>query len=166
MWDRCEVRCIGFYQDAVVGDGADHVVTGPVSECDDSAKRYIPACIDRSTRQSNPARVTVQHAANALPPGLGDHGVGIIIGVASMNNYRQREAVCKLELRAERPPLQVARRVVVVIVQAALSDGDRTAFEVPLEQRQIGARVERRRVVRVNSCGIRNEARMRSSDPG
>lgn len=83
-----------------------------------------------------------------------------------MNNNREREALRELELRAERTPLQIAGRIVVVVVEAAFPHGDSTCFEVPLEHRQVAARVERRRVVRVNSGSIANEARMRRSDPG
>ncbi len=50
----------------------------------------------------------------------------VVPGVAGVDDERQRPLVGDGDLRRERVPLHVAGRVVVVVVEAALADGDRS----------------------------------------
>jgi len=108
----------------------------------------------------------VQHAAHARRAGLAHHRGRVGIGVARMDDDRAIRFRGERELRREGTTLQLARRVVVVVVEAALADRDR-AFGHELRDRfAVGDGIERRRVVRVYAGRENDEARMRCRDPG
>ena len=166
MRDRCEVRCVGLDEDAIVWNGAYHVVAGPVLEGHDAAEGYVPTGVERCSRECEAAGVAVKNAAHSFPSRLANHCIGIVVRVARVDHYRQVEPLRELELQRECAALKIARRVVVVVVEAALSDGNRTRLQKLLQCGDVVARIERRGVVRVDSGGERDEARMRCRDPG
>lgn len=108
----------------------------------------------------------MQHTAHAGGTGLTHHGGRIVLGLARVHDDGERVLLGERELRRERAPLQLARRMVVVVIEPALSDGDRAAAQALGERRRIARGVEAGRVVRVHASGEDDEARMRLRDPG
>lgn len=166
MWDWRQIWRVGFYQNAVVGDATNHIVAVPVPERDNSAERYVPTGFERDTRQLDGTGETVKHATHPFCSGFADHVRGIFVGVAGVHHNRARESPGELELHRERATLQVARRVVVVVVESAFSDRNRAGVEQALQSGNICTRIERCRVVRMDSGRKSDEARMRCRNPG
>ena len=88
---------------------------------------------------------------------LADCGTRIVLGVTSVDDNRTLRLVSERNLRRESGTLRVAGRVVIVVVEAALTDCDRTVLKKTAELWNVALRVESRRVVRVNSSGRENE---------
>ena len=96
----------------------------------------------------------MQHADHARFLRPVDHVPRIILGVAGVNDERAFRFRGQRDLRVECSELQVARGIVVMVVEATLANRYRAGLEVIPEQRDVARRVERRRVMRVNSgCG-------------
>ncbi len=72
----------------------------------------------------------------------------------------------KRQLRTECVALQVTRRVIVVIVEPALTDGDRAAGEEGSQRGHIRGSVERSRIVRVYASGEEDDAGMGGGNGG
>lgn len=166
MRNGSEVRRIRLDKYAVIGDRADNVVATPVLERDDAAERDVPACIECRAREICAAGKTVQDAADAFPARLAYHRRRVVVRVARVHNDRTIETLRQLELHRECPALSIARRVVVVVVESALADGDSTGIEQALERRDVSYGIERRRIVRMNSSRECDPARMRRRYPG
>ena len=108
----------------------------------------------------------MEHADHTFVPCLAHHRCRVVVGIASVNDYGACESFCKLQLHRERAALEIARRVVVVVVEATFTDGDGSIIDERFESGDVRTWIERRGVVRVNSSGERDEARMRCRDPG
>jgi len=166
MRNGSEVGCIRLDKYAVIGDRADNIVAAPVLERDDAAEGDVPACIECRAGEICSAGKAVQDAADAFPARLAYHRRGIVVRVARVHNDSTIETLRQLQLHRECPALSVARRVVVVVVESALADGDGTGIEQTLERGDVGYGIERRRIMRVNPSRECDPARMRCRYPG
>ena len=106
---------------------------------------------------------------------------GIRFGVTRVDDHWAAHARCELDLRGKRGTLKLARGIVVVVVEAALPDGDGTGINALFDERDVARRVKRCRVVRVNPgrgeyesgigfsyshrCGSRRERLADADDP-
>lgn len=166
MRDRREIRGVGLDQNAIVWDRADHVVAIPVLESDNSAEGHIPASVQRRARELGTTGEAVKHSEYSFDPGLANHRSGVVVGVACMHNHGAHESFGELELQGEGAALEVSRRVIVVVIESAFADRHRAGIEESLEFSDVRARVERCRVVRMDSGCECDEARMRCRNPG
>ena len=102
----------------------------------------------------------MQDSDNSRAVCLADHGSRIVLGVSGVDDYWPFHLVSERNLRREGGTLSITRRVVVVVVEAALANGDRPALEKSTKLRYVALRVERAGIVWVNSRGRENEARV------
>jgi hypothetical protein len=100
----------------------------------------------------------VQDSDDSGTARLADCGSRIGLGFTRMNDYRTRHLVSERYLRRESGTLCIARRVVVVVVEAALTDRDRAALKKAAQFWYVALGVERRGIVRMNAGGRENEA--------
>jgi hypothetical protein len=95
---------------------------------------------------------------------LADYRPRVILGVTGVDHYRTVCLLRECNLRGESVALCVARRVVVVVVEAALTYRNRAILKKAAQLRNVALAVERRRVVGVNARGGENEARVLRGD--
>ena len=127
---------------------------------DVAGERDVPAALER---RSGAAPATRSSAARPCRRSAASSAERVVVGGARVDDDRQlAELGCELELRLEEPPLRVARRVVAVVVEAGLADGDDASDA--RAARELGER--RRRVaglVRVDAERRRRRRRARSA---
>ena len=99
----------------------------------------------------------MENATHVGSSRFANYRAGIVLGVASVHDDGLSCFARKLHLRRERLPLRRAGRIVVVVVEATLTDGDRFAQQLT-QQRYIACCVEACGVVRVNSSSGEYEA--------
>jgi hypothetical protein len=98
-----------------------------------------------------------RHSGGASVP---YHGPGISFRVTRMNNERELYFRGERYLGGEHVALHAARRVVVVIVETALTNRDPSGAKELPKPGEIARGVERCRIVRVNPSGGEHEARV------
>ena len=103
------------------------------------------------------AGVAVQHTKDAIGSSLGDHGLGIGFSVAGVNDDWLVDLFGQRELRGKDAALDVAGRVVVMIVESAFANGGCTACEI-VPQRVSVRRLPFGGVVRVDTGGPGDDA--------
>jgi hypothetical protein len=106
----------------------------------------------------------VQYATHARTARLDDHRPRVIFGVTGVHDHGTIELVSERELRRERAALQVTRRVIVVVVETAFADGNRTVADEALDRLDVAQGIEVGAVVRVDAGGEKNEAGMSIGD--
>jgi hypothetical protein len=158
VWDRREIRRIGLDQKAIARHHPNEIVVSPLLERHDAGERDIPAGGDRKFRQRSRAGVAVQNSGNSGALCLANCGSGVVLRVTSVNHYRSLGFVCEHNLRREGGALRIARRVVVVVVEAALPHRDGTALQKAAQSRYVALGVEGRGVVGMNARCRENEA--------
>jgi len=102
----------------------------------------------------------VQDPEDSCATCFANNGSRIILGVTCMDDDRTLHLMSKRNLRRECGPLRFARRVVVVVVEAALTDRDRAALKKRAQLWYVALRIEGRGVVRVNAGRRKNETRV------
>jgi hypothetical protein len=102
----------------------------------------------------------MQHAAHAGAARLGHHGLGICLGLASVNDDRFGQITGERELRGEATSLLVSGRVVIVVIEPALADGDGALRDESGDLLGIAERIEATRVVRMNACRKKHDTRI------
>ncbi len=108
----------------------------------------------------------MKDASDPSGTGFADHRTRIVFGVSRVNDDRTIELLRERELRCERTTLLLARRVIVVRVQAALADGDGPPRYEFSNVVRIPTSVERGRVMRMNAGGKKDESRVARRDTG
>ena len=92
---------------------------------------------DRAASQIATAGETMQHGREgALPALLFENARGIVVGLARMDDQRQPGLARRGDMAAKAALLRLARRVVVVIIEAGFAD--RHDFGMPRARDQIG----------------------------
>src|SRR2546423_6968913 len=104
------------------------------------------------------AGVAMQHSNHSCGVSFADYRAGIILGVSGVNDEGLTQLRGEGNLCRESSALRVARGIVVMVVEAALTDRDRRAFEQLTKLRKVSRCVERSGVVRMDSCGREYEA--------
>lgn len=166
MWNRSKIRRIRLDKNPVGWHQPDEVVSSPVPEGDYSAEGDVPTGVEGSACERRPAREAVEHTAHAFPARLAHHRGRIGVCVAGMDYYGPIKSPGELQLRRKCASLCISGRIVVVIVKPAFADSRGAGADQALECGDIGAQLERRGIVRMNSSGECDEARMRCRDPG
>ena len=100
----------------------------------------------------------MEHAVHSSRGGVVDHRGGVVFGITRVNHERETQSLSKPDLRPESGSLGVARRVVIVIVEPALADGDCARAGKLLEPRDVATGVKTGRVVGMNARGEENES--------
>ena len=160
VWHRSEVRRIGLNQEAVPRHHPNEIVVRPLLERDDPAERDVPTGGDSEISQRLRTCVAVQYSDNPAHACLADCGTRIVLGVASVNDHRTLHLVSERNLRRESGTLRIARRIVVVVVEAALTHRYRAALKKAAQLRYIALCVEPRGIVRMNTRGREDKARV------
>ncbi len=153
-----EVRGIGLDQKTIVRHQPEEVVVRPLVEGDDAAERHIPAGVDRVFCQRVRAGVAVQNADNTSSSCFTYDRARVVLRITSVNDYRTARFSSQGNLCGEGRALGLARRVVVVVVEATLAYRDGAGAKKRAELRYVPLRVKRCRVVGVNACRRENEA--------
>lgn len=102
----------------------------------------------------------MQHADDSGPARLLDHRRGVLFRFPRVHDDRATGVSRERELRGERAALLVARRMIVVVIQPALSDRDRAGAQELSDGVGIPERVEARGIVRMHPGGEPKEVRM------
>lgn len=150
---RREIRRIRFDQETIAGHSTKQIVVSPFSEGDDAAERDIPAGVNREFREPTRARVAVQHTRHTRGARLTQHSPGVVLRFPGMDDKRLAHFRRKRDLGRKGGALRIARRVVVMIVQAALSDGNRGVSEQRMQAWNVARLIELRGVVRMDASG-------------
>jgi hypothetical protein len=104
------------------------------------------------------AGVAMKHSNDACGASFVDYRASIILGVSGVNDDGLTQLRREGDLRRQGSALRVARRIVVMVVEAALADRDRGASEQLTKLRKIPRCVERCGVVGMDSGGREYEA--------
>jgi len=122
--DRSEIRGVGLDQKAIAGDETKELVVCPFLERDDAAEGDVPSDGQRRLRQCVGAGEAMQYPAHAVRASFEDHGGGIVFSLAGVDDDGAIDPFGECQLGGENSALNVARRVIVVIVQSAFTDGN------------------------------------------
>jgi hypothetical protein len=112
------------------------------------------------------AGVAVQDSEYASPSGVRNGPSGVVLGIAGVNDHRSPLFSRKRELCRDCGELRFARRIVVVIVEAALTDRDSTVPQVATQRRDVARSLERGRIVRVHSRRAEHKAVVDGGESG
>jgi hypothetical protein len=106
------------------------------------------------------AGVTVEDSRHTSGAGFPQNGAGIVFGIAGVDDeweiYFRRER----DLGRKNLPLHLARRVVIMIIEAALADRDGASSQQRSEFGQVSSRIECRGVVRVDARRCEDKTRI------
>jgi len=125
--DWRQVRRVGFHQQTVARNEPQQRIIRPLLEGDDSAERHVPPGVDRKLGEARTSRVAMQYATHIGCSRFTNYRARVLLGVASVNDEGLSSLSGKLDLRRERLTLCCGRRIIVVIVEATLANGDRLA---------------------------------------
>jgi hypothetical protein len=126
---RCEEWGVGLDEQAVTGNRARHVPEcHALLERDDAGEGDREAFVEGAAREGERARITVEYALERTAalgdPDLEQLVVGALVVAAHVDRDRERTLPREHNLLGEDRPLDRARRVHVVVVEATLADGD------------------------------------------
>ena len=121
-WDRREVRRVGFDEQPIARHEPEKVIVNPFFESHYPAKRHVPPGIKGGLREAVRAGVAVHDTDDAKVPGVADERPSLILSVPRVNDHRLLQLGRQHDLSAECGALRFSRRIVVVVVEAALTD--------------------------------------------
>ena len=123
MRNRREIGRIGFGEDPILGC---HSCSRPdrlgAGERHNSRKGQVKTELERRTRHRLVTRKTVEDAAQLVPVGRAQDVERLVGRLTGMNDHRKSQLECEFHLRTKDRSLHVARREVVVIIEADLAD--------------------------------------------
>jgi hypothetical protein len=157
---RREVRRIRFDQKSIARHHPNQIVVRPFLERHDAAEGDVPAGGDGEFGQRLRPRITVKDSDYSSATCLRDCGSRIVFRVPSMDNYRTLCLLSQRDLRRESRTLCGAGRVVVVVIEAALTDRDSALLNKAAELGDVALGVERRGVVGMDASSREDEARI------
>jgi hypothetical protein len=155
-----KIRGIGFRENPVIGHESKQVVIGPLAKGDDPAERHIPSRSDGRLGERVRARVAMHYASHTGGAGLRYHGKSIAFGIPRMNHDRHTGIRREFKLPGKCATLLRSRRVVIVVIESALPDGDRPVGKMLAQLFDIPRRVEPDRIVRMNPGGEPDKPRI------
>lgn len=110
------------------------------------------------------ARIAMENSSHTAGAGFGDHGAGVVFSVARMHDHRLARITRESELFGKCASLLESRRVVVVIIEPALSHSHCSLVEQLAKLIDIACRIESARVVRMNPRSVKNKSVVLGSD--
>jgi hypothetical protein len=157
--DRGQVWRIGFDQQSVARHETEQFGIRPLLESHDSAERHVPTRGDGVLCQGVRPGVAVQDADHADRLGFSDERPGVALRLPAVHNYWPLHLSGQTYLSGERGVLRLARRIVVVVIEAALADRDGGAQELA-QPRNVALFVESGGVMRMDSRRREHKARI------
>ena len=154
MRHRREIRRVRFRENAIVRNESKKIIVAPSLERHDPAERDVPSDGDRCLGEIARPRKTVQHATNSGRSGFCHHCASVVFRVTRVDDYGLVELAGECELLSEGAPLLDARRVVVVIVQAALPNRYGAGIHQLAQLGSSFRRIESRCVVWMHARGV------------
>jgi len=161
---RRKVRRIRFCKNAIVRHEAQQVVVSPLAEGHDPTERNVPASFDCARRKVMGPGVTVKNAPDTRLRRLGNHGSGVCLRISGVYDHRQSHLAGKSQLLRKCASLLDPGRIVVMVVETALADRNRSVCCDRPDGIDVTRRVEPDRIMRVNACGIPYKARIGDRD--
>jgi hypothetical protein len=158
-WHRREIRRIGLDQKAIARHQANQIVVSPLLERHDTAERDVPTGGDSEFRQGCRTSVAVQNSYDSGVACLADHRSRVVLGITGVDDHRAARLLRERNLRSKSSALRIAWRIVVVVVETALTHRDRTALNKAAQLGDVPLGVECRGVVGMNARRRENEAR-------
>jgi len=164
IWNRREVGRVGLCKNSVIGNEPEERIVIPFLECDDPGKRHIPPHFDRRLRELMRAGVTVEHADDTGTSRFGDHRSRVILCIPRVHDYGPAQLASECQLRGKRATLFLPRRIVVMVVETALSDRHRATSDESLELSDVVSRMESVSVMRMYTRSAPYISRILSRD--
>ena len=150
--DRRQIWRVGFDQQPVARHEAEQLGVSPLFERHDSAERHVPTRGDGVLCQRVRPGVAVQDADYAGRLRFGDERTRVILRLPSVHHDRLLRLRGQTYLGGKGGALSLARRVVVVVVEAALTYRDRGSQQLA-QPRNVAPLIESGCVVRMDSRG-------------
>ena len=163
---RRKIRRIGFDEQTIPRHEPEKIVVRPLVERHDAAERDVPAGIDGELREGVRPRIAMQHTDDSSCPRLADDRARVVLRVAGMDYHRAVRVGGECHLRGESRALRLARGVVVVVVEPALSHRNRAGLEERADLRDVAPCVELDGIMRVDAGRREHEPRVLRGDPG
>ncbi len=160
MRHRREIRRVRFHEKAVCGNELKQSVIRPLAEGHDAAEGDVPARGNSRFGERVGAGEAMQHAGHSSGSCFAHHGPGVVLGVPGVDYDGAPELPGKRELFGESAALLEPWRVVVVIIEPALSNGDCAGGEQLSQYGNITGGIEARSVMRVDAGRVWNEPGM------
>jgi hypothetical protein len=160
--DWCQIRRVGFHEEPILGDEAKKLVVSPFLERHDAAEGDVPAGVDRERSEGMSPRVAMQYASDLGRACVTNDCTRIVLCVPSVHDDWSPGLGGKLNLRGERVSLGLPRRVVVMVVETAFTERDSASLDQLAQLGNVPARIEGRRVVRMDASRREKEARILS----
>ena len=125
-WHRRQKRGVGFYQNAILGRGQCNFANNlGITKGQDAGKTDIKADVNGTARQFRSRAEAMQHPRKSLFPHLILNNIGDVrISLAGMNDDGQIQFACRRDLGAKAFSLTVARRIIIMIIQSGLANGN------------------------------------------
>ena len=163
MGHRCKIGGVGLDEEAGFGHQPQEIVVRPLFERHDPAERHVPAGVDRQLGKRVLAGVAMQYPGDARRARLAEDDARILFRVARMDDDRPPGFGCQRDLGGERGALGVPRRIVIVVVEAALPHSNRSPKHDLAQLRNVAGGIKAGGIVRVDPGGREHEAAVFSS---
>jgi hypothetical protein len=163
---RCQVRRIRFHEQPIARHETQEIVVRPLPEGHDPRERDVPPRIDREFGEGLGAGITVKDSGYTGSARVMDDRAGIVLGFTRVDNDGLPHLGGERDLRGERSSLELAGRIVVVIVEAAFPDGDRARGNHRTKVRNVAGGIECRGIVRMDPGGGEDEPGILTREPG
>jgi hypothetical protein len=119
-----EIRRVGFHEQPIPRDEPEKVIVNPFLEGHYPAERHVPAGIERDLRQAMGARVAVHDTQDTGALRFADERPSVVLRVPRVNDHGLLQLGCQRDLSSKCRALRFSRRIVVMVVEAALTDRD------------------------------------------
>ena len=157
MRHRRQIGGVRLGEEAVRRHESKQRIVGPLAEGDDAAEGDVPAGGESTRGECVRARVAVQDARDAERGGSCNHLGSVALGGARVDDKRAPRLRSEVDLRRKGSELALARRVVVVVIEAALADGHRAGVDGGPDRRDIAPDVECGSIVWMHAGGRKDE---------
>ena len=125
-WHRRQKRGVGFHQNAILGRGQCNFANNlGITKSQDAGKTDIEADVNGTARQFRSRAEAMQHPGkSAFPHLVLNYICDVRISLAGMNDDGQIQFARRRDLGAKALSLTVARRIIIMIIQSGLANGN------------------------------------------
>ncbi len=166
MRHRRQVGRIGLGEDSVVGYESEQIVVVPLPEGDDTAEGDVPAGGDRGLGERMRSGEAMENSGYTRGARFRHHRARVVLRVTGVNDDRAAELAGEHELLGKCAPLLQARGVVVVVIETAFADRDRSGSHEVTQTGNVASRIKARGIVRMYACGVEDVARIARGERG